>query len=226
MASLSPFQPPTPVLDRLVKLGSTWNGSESLILRIVSSREMTRRGIADKQFMLLQYGSKLVALSLSKGTLLANSGKLRTFVESLLHFSALVGDYRVFLRLFGLLPILKWYSTSNAAIAAKRKSKLTSLEVIEQLQILSMLAYYPVCLLFRTAYVLQLIGSDHTARTCVVSRLAQDHCWTKTEHAESDLPPLVSLLGSLCRSRAAPALPRIQSARANQQRRLFDRKSS
>ena len=89
--------------------------------------------------MLLQYASKLVSLALNPRAL--PGGKSHSVAASLGRLSALISDHRTLLRLYGLAPILKWYSTSNDP-----KSKVSDSSTLEQLQILSMLVYYPVWL--------------------------------------------------------------------------------
>ena len=91
--------------------------------------------------MLIQYASKLVSLVLAPRAL-SPAAKSQSVAISLANLSALISDYRTFLRLFGLAPILKWYSVSNDP-----RTKASERSALEQLQILSMLVYYPVSLL-------------------------------------------------------------------------------
>ncbi|TIB66971.1 hypothetical protein E3P77_01898 [Wallemia ichthyophaga] len=100
--------------DKLIRYLSTWSGT-------------------DKFFMLIQYISKLVVWSSSK------SNSARGLSASARSLGSLVGDHRVLLRLWGLLPMLQWAES----IESERKVSKLSLNV-ERLQALSMIIYFPL----------------------------------------------------------------------------------
>ncbi|TIA86687.1 hypothetical protein E3P99_03591 [Wallemia hederae] len=101
-------------LDKLIRYLSTWSGT-------------------DKLFMVIQYASKLIVWSLSK------SKRAQGVSASLRSLGGLVGDHRVLLRLWGLLPMLQWAES----IESERKVSRLALN-IERLQALSMTVYYPL----------------------------------------------------------------------------------
>lgn len=119
------FVPTSETIDHLVRYLSTWSGS-------------------DKLFMIIQYAVKLVIpllqfrarLQYRAGTRpSAHSGA----AESLTKVYNLIGDARMFFRIWGLLPIIQWLSSIE-----RNRPPTRRLLTLERLQGWSMLAYYPL----------------------------------------------------------------------------------
>ncbi|TBU33426.1 hypothetical protein BD309DRAFT_974640 [Dichomitus squalens] len=116
---------PSQTLDHLVRFLSTWSGS-------------------DKLFMIIQYTVKLIVPFLQWRARLQYGAGLRKApvspaADRLAILGNLIGDARMFFRIWGLLPIFQWL------IALERNSPPTRwLRTIERLQGWSMLAYYPL----------------------------------------------------------------------------------
>ena len=90
-------------------------------------------------FMICQYSAGLTALSLAKSTTLLGNPRIVNLVASLKVVYAKFAEFRLTMRLFGLLPILQW---------ADNLSKQTDppsgyINLLEKLQVLSLLIYYP-----------------------------------------------------------------------------------
>lgn len=93
--------------------------------------------------MLVQYAGKLISLSLSTPRFqsLLDPKTCLSLALSLSRLSSLVSDNRTLLRFLGLFPIAQWYGESNAVL---KKGGQGTLDLVEQLQILSMFIYFPV----------------------------------------------------------------------------------
>ncbi|CAG8478316.1 10065_t:CDS:2 [Diversispora eburnea] len=106
------FQP-NPTLNRLVKFLNSVSGT-------------------DKVLMFVQYFSKIVIWSLYR------TGK-KSLAESFANLSSPIGDFRILLRYYGLLPLIQWM------IHIEHNPPPTSLLLnIERVQNLSMIIYYPL----------------------------------------------------------------------------------
>merc|ERR1711939_900630 len=129
------------------------SGQASLrFLRRLSGLLSTMAGM-DRVFMVIQYSAPLFALLLSKSTdwsLTRNFGvsgpgkagvRRTSLAASLLVVAAKLSEWRTIGRFFGLLPIISWaISLQNDATAPKNRK----LRNIQKVQVLSMLAYYPL----------------------------------------------------------------------------------
>ncbi|KAI0749690.1 hypothetical protein C8Q80DRAFT_1163429 [Daedaleopsis nitida] len=119
------FLQPSETLNHLVRFLSTWSGS-------------------DKLFMIIQYTVKLIVPFLQWRARMQHGAGLRkaplsTSADRLAKLASIIGDARMFFRIWGLLPIFQWL------IALERNPSPTrKIRTIERLQGWSMLAYYPL----------------------------------------------------------------------------------
>ncbi|KAH8923133.1 hypothetical protein BT69DRAFT_1242432 [Atractiella rhizophila] len=120
MSLSRPFSlvPPTPTLERLIRVLSTWGGT-------------------DRFFMVIQYSTTLL-LWVLKNSLKVQSGPKLVNLEKLL---GEISQARMLYRIWGVLPILTWLQALEKP-GYKPTSKLN--HWIERAQGYSMLAYYPL----------------------------------------------------------------------------------
>lgn len=116
---------PLKQLDHTVRYLSTWSGS-------------------DKLFMVIQYVVKLLIPFLELRARIQYRTGLRKApnsegAEKWARLGSLVGDSRVLWRIWGLLPIIQWLISLERSPPPTRR-----LQMIERLQGLSMLVYYPL----------------------------------------------------------------------------------
>ncbi|KAI0696305.1 hypothetical protein C8T65DRAFT_743636 [Cerioporus squamosus] len=119
------FLQPSQTLDHLVRFLSTWSGS-------------------DKLFMVIQYTVKLLVPFLQWRARLQHGAGLRKApispsADRLAKLGGIIGDARMFFRIWGLLPIFQWLISLERNPSPTRK-----IRTIERLQGWSMLAYYPL----------------------------------------------------------------------------------
>ncbi|PCH42056.1 hypothetical protein WOLCODRAFT_137663 [Wolfiporia cocos MD-104 SS10] len=119
------FVPTSETLDHLVRYLSTWSGS-------------------DKFFMIIQYTLKLIVPFLHFRARLQHKAGLRQTASSgaaqrLGKLYSIIGDARMFFRIWGLLPIIQWLTAMERSSPPTRR-----LLTIERLQGWSMLVYYPL----------------------------------------------------------------------------------
>ncbi|RDX57117.1 hypothetical protein OH76DRAFT_1394890 [Lentinus brumalis] len=116
---------PSKTLDHLVRFLSTWSGS-------------------DKLFGIIQYTVKLIVPFLQWRARLQHGAGLRKApispsADRLAKLGGIIGDARMFFRIWGLLPIIQWLISLERNPSPTRK-----IRTIERLQGWSMLGYYPL----------------------------------------------------------------------------------
>ncbi|CCL99302.1 uncharacterized protein FIBRA_01318 [Fibroporia radiculosa] len=119
------FVPTSETVDHLVRYLSTWSGS-------------------DKFFMIIQHTLKLLVPFLHFRARMQHRAGLRkepisSAAESLVKFSNIISDARMFFRIWGLLPIIQWLTSIE-----RKQPPTRRILTIERLQGWSMLAYYPL----------------------------------------------------------------------------------
>jgi hypothetical protein len=91
-------------------------------------------------FMIMQYSAGLTALSLAKSPTLLQKPNIIALISSLKIANAKFGEFRVLLRLFGLLPIIQWYDD----LSKVDRPASWYCHTLEKLQAISLLCYYPL----------------------------------------------------------------------------------
>ncbi|KAI8807008.1 peroxisomal biogenesis factor 11 [Cladochytrium replicatum] len=93
----------------------------------------------DKALMLIQYISKVLAWRLNVRAAAVEDGLSSPLASRLLNLAGPIGDFRILLRYYGLLPLIRWIILSELNPASSPK-----LQTLTRLQNLCNLFYYPL----------------------------------------------------------------------------------
>ncbi|GAA5832227.1 hypothetical protein JCM5353_008205 [Sporobolomyces roseus] len=118
--SLSPFGVPSPVLAHFNRIAGSTSGQ-------------------DKIFMVYAYAAHVVAAAL-RSPRLANKTRI-DLAERIEKLRGIISDARVLYRLFGIFPIIQWAQSLNDPATRPKDGQLL---MIQRLQTISMLIYYPL----------------------------------------------------------------------------------